>query len=430
MGPIFGGVVLLLLAALAGYFAAMVFSETRRSIIARRSAELEREYLRTKIDQIMEQKRLDREKNELSWNGYRKFRIAKKVLEGGDICSFYLSPHDGKPLPPFQPGQYLTFQLNITDGPGKASKPVIRCYSLSDSPFHPDYYRVSIKKIPPPRDKPGILPGVVSNFFHEKLNEGDIVDVKAPGGKFTLDLTRQTPVVLIGGGVGLTPVLSMMNAIVESDSKRETWFFYGVRNSKEHVMKDHLERLAREHENLHIQVCYSDPVPTEVKGRDYQQAERVSADLFKRVLPSSNYEFYICGPPPMMNSLTADLKAWGVPEDKIFFEAFGPATVKKLAPAGPAPAAAETAVESAMEVVFAKSGKTCRWQKNVGSILEFAEANGIALDFGCRAGNCGTCLTAVKSGEVTYMVETGHKPEAGSCLACVTVPKSNLVLDA
>jgi ferredoxin-NADP reductase len=220
----------------------------------------------------------------------------------------------------------------------------------------------------------------------------------------------------------------MLNAIVESGSTRETWFFYGVRNGAEQIMKDHLARMAAEHSNVRVQVCYSNPTESEVKGRDYHQGERVSVELFKRVLPSSNYEFYICGPPPMMNTITQDLEKWSVPESRVFFEAFGPATVKKLAPAQ-APAPAEAGAP-AIEVTFAKSGKTCPWKPNGHSLLEFAEAQGVAIDSGCRAGNCGTCLTAVKSGEVCYTVDHGAKPEAGSCLVCISVPKSSLVLDA
>lgn len=417
-----------LLATLAGYAFSLVTEQLRGARLAARQAELERELLRARIEQVMDQRRFEKEQRELSWNGFRKFRVARKVPESKDICSFYLEPHDRKPLPPFSPGQYLTFQLNL-DGKAVGGKPVIRCYSLSDSPTHKDYYRVSIKRVPPPPDKPGTPPGLISGFFHDAIKEGDILDVKAPAGHFFLDLTKQAPVVLIGGGIGLTPVLSMLNAIVESGSTRETWFFYGVRNRAEQVMKEHIERVAKEHPNVRLAVCYSNPTDQDVQGRDYQYGERVSVDLFRKVLPSSNYEFYICGPPPMMSTLTQDLEKWGVPEDRVHFEAFGPASVKKVT----APAAAAAAAEASgptLEITFAKSGKTCAWKPNGHSLLDFAEEQGIRIDSGCRAGNCGTCLTAVKSGEVRYTVESGAKPEAGSCLVCVSVPKGNLVLDA
>ena len=362
------------------------------------------------------------ERAALSWGGTRKFRVAQRVEEGGDICSFHLVAHDGKALPPFHPGQYLTFSLPV---PGQA-KPVIRCYSLSDSPLERDHYRVSVKRIPPPRDKPEAPPGLSSSYFHDHVREGDILDVKAPNGHFFLDTAKNTPLVLVGGGVGITPVLSMLNNICVSGSRRETWFFYGVRNRAEHIMKDHLEQLARSHENVHLQVCYSDPTDNDVAGRDYQHAEWVGVDLFKRLLPSNNYEFYICGPPPMMSALTEGLADWGVPSAEVHFEAFGPASVKSAK----APAAAEGADAPTFEILFAKAGKTVPWDPGAGSLLEFAEANDVVIDSGCRAGNCGTCTTAIRAGEVSYVNDPGAPPDAGSCLTCIAVPKTDLTLEA
>ena len=375
---------------------------------------------------LLQSDQADRERHELTWNGQRKFYIDRKVEEAKDVCSFYLKPHDRKPLAPFLPGQYLTFQLKIPD----QSKPVVRCYSLSDSPTEPDYYRVTIKRLAPPPKKLEAPAGLSSSFFHDQLQEGDLLDVKAPRGHFFLDQTTERPVVLIGGGVGLTPVLSMLNSICRSGSKRETWFFYGVTNRSEHAMYDHLAEIRNTHDNVRIVVCYSRPGEDCVEGRDYQHAGYVGVELFKTLLPSNNYEFYICGPPPMMEAATKDLEAWGVPERDIKFEAFGPATVKSKALPKPAQAAAEKAeTGDGIEVEFARSGKTLAWKPEVGSLLDLAEANGIALDFGCRAGNCGTCVTAIKEGEVSYLSEPGGEPEDGSCLACIAVPKGRLVLD-
>ncbi|MFP6773678.1 MAG: iron-sulfur cluster-binding domain-containing protein, partial [Alphaproteobacteria bacterium] len=278
---------------------------------------------------------------------------------------------------------------------------------------------------PPPRE-PDAPPGLSSNFFHNELMVGDIVDVKAPSGNFFLDLSKHRPVILIGGGVGLTPIVSMLNAICESGSQREVWFFYRVRNGNECVMKEHLEALEAEHENVQLRLCYSDPTDGEVEGEDFHHAARVSVDLFREVLPSNNYEYYMCGPPPMMDSLTTDLRAWGVPDGDVFLEAFGPASVKKKAPAE------DKAMETptGQVVTFARSNKKLTWDGSHSSILELAEANGVELDFGCRAGSCGTCITAVKTGEVSYVEEPGSMPEQGSCLACISVPKTDLALDA
>lgn len=367
---------------------------------------------------------MERDQIKLFWAGYRKFVIDRKVPEAENVCSFYLLPHDKKPLPLFKPGQYLTFQLKI---PGQ-SKPTIRCYSLSDAP-NADYYRVTIKKILPPRDRPELQPGLASSFFHEHLKEGDLVDVKAPLGQFVFDLMKPAPVVFIAGGVGITPLLSMLNSLTALGSRRETWFFYGVRNGCEHVMKAHMEKIARAHDNVRMRFCYSEPAKEEVKGRDYQFGQHVSVGLLKEQLPSNNYEFYICGPPPMMNDLVRDLKAWGVPEDGIFTEAFGPATVKKaFAPSPDHPAASTTG--PALQISFHRSSKTCAWDPATGSLLDFALSQGVEIASGCRAGNCGTCETALISGKVHYLHDSGWKPQEGSCLTCITVPEGNIELDA
>lgn len=400
---------------------------TNRQLVQREMTE--REFLRARTREIVDRSRISRAKEDGAWNGYRKFRVSRKVEEAKDTCSFYLSPHDGRKVPPFEPGQFLTFRLDIPDQP----KAVIRCYSLSESP-KPDHYRVTIKRVPAPRDKPEIPPGLSSNYFHDLVEEGKILDVRAPGGHFYLDSTRQTPIVLIGGGIGLTPVLSMVNYIVDTGSHRETWFFYGVRNGEEHAMKDHLRRIGEEYENIKIIVVYSNPREgIDIEGRDYTYEGRVGADLFKKVLPSNNYNFYFCGPPPMMNSLFEGLRDWGVPEDHIHYEAFGPATVTKKKEADQAAhkaPAATTEAAAAIQVTFSKSGKSFAWSPDAGSLLDFAEANGIAMDSGCRAGNCGTCATALNAGEVEYLSEPGEKPDAGSCLTCVSVPKNSVTLDA
>ncbi len=386
-----------------------------------------------------------RKQTELSWTGYRKFEVERKIFENENrsICTFDLVPHDKRPLPDFRPGQFLTFGLDIRSdipepGARRASTalgsfvqerqhtPTVRCYSMSDCP-RPNSYRVTIKRIPSPPTNPAAPPGLASNFFHEHVEERDILDVKAPSGNFFLDVSSERPVVLIGGGVGVTPVLSMLNTIVASGSKRETWFFYGVRNGTEQIAKEHFANIAREHENVHLHLCYSQPLDGDVLGKDYHHAEHVSVGLFKRLLPSSNYQFYLCGPPSMMTTIHEDLTAWGVPEDHIKFEAFGPATVRKtratLQGMQRAPAVQYT-------VNFSKSGKVCESTNDETVLLELAEANGVIIDSGCRVGNCNTCLTAIKEGGVTYIREPDTMPEEGSCLTCIAIPNGDLVLDA
>jgi len=363
------------------------------------------------------------EQAQTGWNGIRKFTVVKKVCECEDINAFYLKPHDGRPLPAFKPGQYLTFQLDL---PGR-DKPLIRCYSLSDSPHQKDYYRVTIKKEKAPPDKPELPPGAGSGFFSDVVKEGDILNVKAPTGHFFLDMTKMNPVVLIAGGVGITPMLCMANAIAASGSKREAWFFFGVRNQREHIHKLELEKLAAENDSIHLHVCYSKPSEKDVKGRDYHHEGRVGIELLKELLPSNNFEYYLCGNGAFMKSITDGLEVWGVPDKDVYFEAFGPATVKKKT-AMPTPE--ETTHLAKINVTFGRSGKTVRWEPSAENILEFAISQGVKIDSGCCAGSCGSCVVAIKSGEVDYLKKPDASPEAGTCLTCVCRPKNDLVLDA
>lgn len=360
-----------------------------------------------------------------AWPGFRPFRVERKVVEDAaqSVCSFYLVPADGQTLPGFLPGQFLTFRLDVPTAAGMTEQ-IVRCYSLSDAP-RPDYYRVSIKRMPAPPNL-AVLPGRSSNHFHDRVAVGSTLQVRAPAGHFHID-RGNAPVVLIGGGIGITPMLSMLNWCLAEQPGREVWLFYGVRNSREPVMKAQLEALAAAHPNFHLQLCFNDPLPEDQVGRDYQYRGRVDVGLLRMQLPLKPYHYYICGPTPMMESLVAALEDWGVPDAHIHFEAFGPASIKRRRKAVPLPS--ETTA-SDIVVTFAKSGKKLPWQPAAGNLLEFAEANGISVDFGCRAGGCGSCQTTIQTGEVSYRQPPDYDPEPGSCLLCVCSPKTSVTLEA
>lgn len=366
-----------------------------------------------------------------AWPGLRTFQVERKVLEdaSAQIYSFYLVPKDGNPLPPFLPGQFLTFQLDITSPKGGTAS-VIRCYSLSDAP-QPHSYRVSIKRAPAPVGSQ-VPPGVASNYFHDHVQVGSLLHVRAPAGHFHIDRS-DAPVVLIGGGIGITPMLSMLNWCLAEQSGREVWLFYGVRNSTELVMQTHLKDMAEQHSNFHLHLCFSDPQQGDLgmhpSGPVHHQPSRVDVALLRRLLPLKPYHFYICGPTPMLQSLVPALDDWGVPDGRIHFEAFGPASIaRKKSP--PSPLTSSDSEAESILVTFAQSGKQLSWQPGMGSLLDFAEGHGILVNSGCRAGGCGSCQTHIRSGEVAYTQSPGFDPEPGSCLLCVCTPKTAVTLEA
>ncbi len=361
------------------------------------------------------------QKQNTAWKGKRKFRVIKRVYEtpNKDICSFYLVPYDNNPIPPYLPGQFLTFEL-----PNQSGRPKRRCYSLSDSPTEKRYYRISVKRMAPPANTPEVPPGLFSSTFHDNLFEGDIIEVFAPSGEFYLKQNSQRPVVLIAGGVGITPLLSMLNWLVHTRSQREIWLFNAVRNRQHHAMYDHLQWIKKNCPNVRIVSFYSEPTPSCQKQVDFDIEGYVTVDVLKHFLKARNYQFYMCGPGPMMQQLSGDLKNWGVPAADIMTERFGPAAPKKKSANGKA-----NGKEAVFTIDFARSKKRIQWTEKSGSILDVAEENDIKAQFNCRGGSCGTCKTRILNGEVEYDEEPDLDPGRGSCLICVANPKSNVVLD-
>ncbi|MBF0623973.1 MAG: 2Fe-2S iron-sulfur cluster binding domain-containing protein [Magnetococcales bacterium] len=390
----------------------------RRLRLQEQQARLEMQLLQARLEGALVQNRLQQERVAHSWSGIRKFRVAAKRPETPDVQSLDLVPHDGKPLPPFEAGQYLTLQLRI---PGHR-QPLIRCYSLSSHPRALDSYRITVKRLAPD-PQAGTTAGLVSDYLCNQVVEGDILDVKSIAGHFVLDPGGSGPVVLIAGGIGVTAVLPKLWMLCEAVESREVWLFHGVPNGAVHMLKGELEQVAREHENAHIRFCYSRPLAGEVPGRDYHHVGRIDLALLKQFLPSNNYEFHVCGPAGMMDDLVQGLADWGVPKQDIHYEAFGPSSLGRK----PAVSAGD---DAGHQVVFTRSGRSVTWTPDSGALLDLADQHGVALEGGCRAGNCGTCMVAVKKGQVAYPHEPGFTPDAGSCLACIAIPKSDLEVDA
>lgn len=358
------------------------------------------------------------------WNGFRTFQVARREYEdeAGLICSFYLVPADDKPLPAFLPGQFLTFRLDTSTTAG-TTETVVRCYSLSDSP-DPAHYRVSIKRVPAP---PGSAhpPGKSSSHFHDHVQVGDLLQVRAPGGHFHIN-SGSDPVVLIAGGIGITPMLSMLNWCMAEQPGREVWLYYGVRDGRELVQPAHLEALAAANPNVHLRLCFSSPRPEDLQ-HPASHYGRVDVGLLRRELPLKPFHFYICGPAPMLESVVTGLDDWGVPAARIHYEAFGPATFTRRAEAAQQVVSAES---TGIVVTFARSGKAVPWRPDSGSLLDLAERHGVPVDSGCRSGSCGSCQTTIRVGEVRYQKLPDYDPEPGSCLLCSCIPKTSVTLEA
>lgn len=353
------------------------------------------------------------------WEGARTLVLVERRPEAERVSSLWLADPQGARLPPFVPGQYLTLEV---PAPGRA--PLVRCYSLS-APVGPEggaRYRLTVK-----------AEGAASRWLVEEAPLGAALEVRAPGGRFVLD-PGAGPLVLIAGGIGVTPLACMATALAAQGMPRETWLLLAARRRRELALEGELRALAEAHPRLRLEVILSRPDP----GDRCDHEGRVDASLLARLLPPSDapYGFYLCGPPAMTADLTRGLLELGVPRSAIHEELFGPATVRRLRDTArltpgllPAPPAAAT--PSGTLVRFARSGQEATWTPAAGTLLELAEGARVPIPSACLAGRCGTCLTRVLEGKVRHLVEpsfTALPPDG--CLTCIAAPDGPLTLDA
>ncbi len=354
---------------------------------------------------------------EATRNEYRSFVVRHIEQESDTIKSFYFEPNDESGLACYQPGQFLPIKVNIPC----QDKPVTRTYTLSDAPGR-DYYRLSIKRELAASDE--YPPGLVSNYFHDHVGVGSIIEAMAPRGHFVLDTESDRPVVLLSAGVGITPMISMLNCMARRfltcGKKRDVWFVHGVTNSSEQAFAQHLKNVsaAMPHKSMHIR--YSDPLTEDKLGKTHDGVGWVDIDLLKSILPFNDYEFYLCGPPPFMKSLYDGLKQLNVSDDRIHYEFFGPATV--IAPHKRPGSNQVAPVGEPVKVTFAKSGIEAEWDAGKGTLLEFAEEQGIDAAYSCRSGACSTCSVKVLGGDVEYSNPPVVDVDEGSALICSAVP--------
>lgn len=357
------------------------------------------------------------------WKGLRTFRCVRKEAESAVIASFYFEPADGGPAPHFRPGQHIPVQIAR---PGR-DEPLRRAYSLSSRPGE-ETIRITVK-----RERSS---GLASGYLHDEVEIGSLVEMRSPAGRFVLDENSTRPVVLLSAGVGLTPMVSMLEHLVASGSQRRIWYVHGARSGREHAMSGHVRRIAQDHDNVHVHVCYAKPRGEDRPGVDYETKGRLSLDVLKRTLPWDDYEFYVCGPAPFMTAMMEGLAETGVRPDRIRWEAFSSGTPDLVRLTGktagnlsPASVSAGAQVATDAVVEFRRSGKTVAWTSDQASILDLAEAHGVPVRSGCRTGECFTCSTRLISGEVRYAHDLDDVPEDGTVLICSATPQGALVLD-
>jgi ferredoxin-NADP reductase len=307
---------------------------------------------------------------------------------------------------------------------------VLRNYSVSCSPAREGSYRITVKREAAPR--PDVPNGVSSCYLHDTIEVGDVLVAEGPRGEFVLDRASTRPVVLLSGGVGLTPMVSMLHALA-TESDRPTFFIHACENGDVHALRDEVQILAASRPGISAHFCYRSPTEQDKANKRHQSEGVVTRELLQSLLPLDDYEVYLCGPPPFMQALYQTLRGLGIEKNRIAYEFFGPATVLEQAPA-PAPVAAppvsDKKIDSdAITVEFRKSGLTAAWDEKAGSLLDFAEAQGLSPEFSCRAGICSTCKSHLVEGTVAYFEEPLDELGANEVLLCCSKPQGSVVID-
>ncbi|MFY9841992.1 MAG: MOSC and FAD-binding oxidoreductase domain-containing protein [Terriglobales bacterium] len=355
-----------------------------------------------------------------AWPGFRKMRVATINKESDSVTSFILSPIDGQPLPLFQAGQFVVLRLQVDPDPDPGKPAILRSYSLSDLPAV-DHFRISVK---------AELNGIGSSFLCNRAREGDVLDVSAPRGNFTLQ-PSQSPVVLLSTGVGATPVMSMLHALAAEKSQREVWWIYGARNGIEHPFAEESRSLLKQLSRGRGYIVYSRPAASDRVGADFDAPGHIDTALLERIGVSQGSDFYLCGPTSFLQNMRDGLGNWGVLAENVHTEIFGAleAITPGMAQVVHTPHLPQGPPGSGPPVSFARSGITAAWDPKFASLLELAEARDVPVRWSCRVGVCHTCMTGLIDGSVTYNPEPLERPAPGNVLVCCSQPNAGVTLD-
>ncbi|WP_043781312.1 MOSC and FAD-binding oxidoreductase domain-containing protein [Rhodococcus sp. JVH1] len=352
-----------------------------------------------------------------AWTGFRPLTVTGMQAESRSVFSLSLAAADGSPLPTWLPGQSITLRLPPTSG----NAPLVRNYSLSNRPGS-SRYRIAVKQEPH---------GAASGYLRAHVRVGDTLEVAAPRGTFFLSDTDE-PVVLVSAGVGVTPVLAMLQSLVAARSARRVWWVHGARDSAEHPFAKEARVLVNQLAHARAHICFSRPSSTDRQGVDYTSKGRLSAALIADLGVPCEADAYLCGPATFMTDLTAVLADHGLDPDRIHGETFGAgaALTPGIAVSSSTPPHPPTGPPgSGPDVSFSRSGLTVPWNPRHGSLLDFAEACDVPTRWSCRTGVCHTCETAALSGDVRYDPEPVEPPAAGNVLICCSQPTDSVVLD-
>lgn len=351
-----------------------------------------------------------------AWKG--TLRVAASVAETAVVKTFRLMVPDGSPMPfSFAPGQYVNVTAEI-DG-----RAVTRAYTVASSPTQRDYVELTVK-----REEHGAM----SRHLHDAVKLGDELAIAGPNGSFVFTGREAESIVLVAGGVGITPMMSIIRFLCDRSWPGSIFLVYACRSSADFVFASELGMLERRNPKLQVVATMA-----RTEGTDWMGPRGfISKDLLVQSVPEiATRRIHVCGPPPMMDSIKAILAELGVPSDHVKTEAFGapplsraPTTVASVV----APPATAAAAGTGPLVTFARSNKLARIVAGK-TVLELADELGVDIDNQCRVGTCGRCKVKLAAGQVTMEVQDALDDadrQGGIVLACQAKPTTDVAVEA
>lgn len=344
-----------------------------------------------------------------------RLRVARIYEETSDVKTFRLVACHGGGVPfSYLPGQFLTLKLPVGD------KPIRRSYTISSSPTQGYYCEITVK-----REEHG----AGSRYLHDTLAVGDTLEVQAPSGRFVFTGEDSEHIVLIGGGVGITPMMSVARALTDMEWNGRIDFIVSCADPASFIFESELARLQERHDNLKVFVAMS-RIDKDLHG--YRKG-RLSRALLAEWIPDlSSARVHLCGPPAMMDAVRKMLTELDVPGENVHTENFGGAQKPKARAEQTATAAADEQADTGGELTFKRSGKSVTLQPDE-TVLEAAERCDVDIDYSCRVGSCGMCTVKLLKGQVSMDIDDGLEPEdrqAGMILACQAKSTGDLEVDA
>jgi len=339
---------------------------------------------------------------------FSTFYIDHIKRESNTIQSFYLKRKDGKPILTYLPGQFISLKINTTEG-----ETIARNYTLSDAPDK-EHYRLSIKRE---------SLGKASRHFHDFFKVGSELEVSEPMGKFHLDTTISKPVILLSGGVGITPMISMLEYTSTQQLERKIHFIHSSLNKEVQPFFERLTHLKKQLLNMKLTVFHTNPIATEKIGIDYDYEGFVSQKILAKTVELEG-DYFLCGPVSFMEAMFKHLLDLGVSESNINYEFFG-----ENKPLGAKPSFKDSNTTEAYKVFFTDSKLETEWNTKAQNILELAESEGLTPANSCRMGTCSTCESTLVSGTIEYDPEPFMEAEEGKIFICCAKPTSDVEIE-